>query len=329
MDQEKLIRFATNSASDKEETGEVIDWIEESEEHQQEFNRIKNLWSYSGFLNFDELVRNDQMQDPKKTRQGKTISLKILPYAAALILAFVVGGFSFYFLKDSLFKPEFAFNEIRVPLGQNTEVILADQTHIWLNSGATLSYPSAFENKVREVRLSGEAYMEVHHDEERPFHVVTSDLTVNVLGTSFNIEAWKNSGTINVTLVKGKINLQDNEGKLMAVLSPNENATYSTKEKRLGISKVNTTFYTSWKEGTIVFRNEKLGDISQKLERWFNVKIVFEDESVKELRFTGSILRNKPIDQIMEILKYTSNVGYSIDVKEQEPNIIHLKKLPM
>ena len=152
---------------------------------------------------------------------------------------------------------------------------------------------------------------------------------INVLGTSFNVEAFSQSKFTNVTLVKGKVNIENREGKVLAVLSPNENASYDAGKNKIEVSKVNTAFYTSWKEGTILFKDEKLADIAKKLERWFNVEIVFDQESVKELKFTGSVLKNKPVDQIMEILKYTSHIDYTIEVRNQLPNVIHLKKMPM
>ncbi|MDD4193638.1 MAG: FecR family protein, partial [Mangrovibacterium sp.] len=189
--------------------------------------------------------------------------------------------------------------------------------------------PSDFRGKTREVRLTGEAFFEVSHDEKKPFHVVTPDLTVNVLGTSFNVEAFPDSRFTNVTLVEGKVNLETPKGKVLAVLSPDENAMYHTDNNNIEITKVNTGFYTSWKEGTILFKDEMLAGIAKKIERWYNVEIVFDDEPVREIKFTGSILKSKPIDQIMQILKYTSGVDYTIDVREQQPNMIHLKSMPM
>jgi ferric-dicitrate binding protein FerR (iron transport regulator) len=214
-------------------------------------------------------------------------------------------------------------------LGESAEVILADQTHVWLNSGARLAYPSNFHGKTRGVKLTGEAYFEVKRNEKQPFEVNTHGLIINVLGTSFNVDAFEGSKLVNVTLVEGKVNLENVEGKVLATLAPNENASYNTNNNTIEISKVNTTFYTSWKEGTIYFKDEKLVDIAKKLERWYNVEVVFDQESVKELKFTGAILKNKPIDQIMEILKYTSDVDYSIDIRINKPNMVHFKKMPM
>ncbi|MGQ8338333.1 FecR family protein [Sunxiuqinia sp. A32] len=329
MDKEKLHRFASNSITNKEEIESILDWIEQDNANQKEFNEIKNLYSYSGFANFDELAKDVFGKKTKPANQIKRIQLAVYKYAAIFLLAFLIGGFSFYLIQNKLGSNGIANNEVIVPFGESAEVILADNTHVWLNSGAKLEYPQKFNKDLREVKLTGEAYFEVTHNEKKPFHVLTPHLSINVLGTSFNVEAFEKSAEANVTLVEGKVRLENLEGKVMAVLKPDQNALYSADNDQINITKVNTSFYTSWKDGTIFFRDEKLEYIAQKLERWFNVEIVFDDESVRDLKFTGAILKNKPIDQIMDILKFTSNVDYSIQIRNENPNLIILKKMPM
>ncbi|MDX9883287.1 MAG: DUF4974 domain-containing protein [Prolixibacteraceae bacterium] len=325
MDSEKIYRFAQNLVSEKGETEEVVNWIERSGENRKEFNRIKNLLAYSGFSNFGSLAKYRQ----QSILFRKTRYLAILKYAAILILTFLIGALSATYINRTVFTEKVAYNEIIVPKGESAEIILADQTHVWLNSGSKLIYPSDFQGKSRNVQLTGEAYFEVKHDANRPFHVCASDLTVEVLGTSFNVEAIENSGLLSVTLVEGKVRLHDNKNRLLAELLPNEKANYDIRERKLDISTVNTVLYTSWKEGVMTFKDEKLMNIAGKLERWFNVEVVFDQPQVKELRFSGAILRNKPIDQVLEILKFTSGIDYSIEIREQQPSKIHLKGKPM
>jgi ferric-dicitrate binding protein FerR (iron transport regulator) len=330
MDKEKLAQFAANLVTDRREIEEIVSWIEASPDHQKEFNQIKNQQIYEGLRNFEDLSKEVWKNNSvRPSVSGKTIRLQILRYAAVFILAFSLGGSSLFLLRNSLDNEAITFNEIIVPLGESSEVILADQTHVWLNSGARLRYPSSFQGKIREVKLTGEAFFEVSRNGKRPFHVVTPSLTVDVLGTSFNVEAFDGSTFTNVTLIEGKVKLESPKGNVLAILSPNENALYDTDKGKIEVTKVNTSLYTSWKEGTIFFKDEKLVDIALKLERWYNVEIVFDQGSVRDLKFTGSILKSKPVDQIMEILKYTSGVDYTIDIRNQKPNIIHLKRMPM
>lgn len=326
MDIEKLHRFATNSVLDEHELEETICWIEASPENQKEFSRIKNLCTYTGFAK-DMRSIPDVNTFTRKAKSERIIPATILKYAAIFILAFIIGGLSITFLGTP--KSENAFNEVIVPFGESAEIILSDNTHVWLNSGAKLKYPSQFLSDQRVVQLEGEAYFEVESNENRQFKVITPKLNINVLGTSFNVAAFEDSRLVNVALVEGKVNLENKQGSLLATMAPRELASYDITSNKLEISKVNTAFYTSWKEGTINFKDERLEEIAKKLERWFNVQVVFDHESVKQMKFTGSVLKNKPIEQILEILKYTSGIDYSIDIKSDEKNIIRLKKVPM
>ena len=132
-----------------------------------------------------------------------------------------------------------------------------------------------------------------------------------------------------ITLVDGNVALQNKNGNTIAELLPNMNAEFINSSNKLYLKKVNVDFYTSWTTGTLVFRQESLGDIAKKLEKWYSVKIVFDHEDIKDIAFSGSILKNKPIDQILEILTYISRIGYQMQTRSNQPNIIHLKHLPM
>ena len=324
MDRNKLLQYSTNKISDPREIDQIIQWIEASEENKEEYNRTKNLWAYSEFANFDDILHSEKPATPRV----KLIRMEFIKYAAIFILAFLIGAATFYFPKSTSLE-SMAFNEVIVPLGESAEVILPDQSHVWLNSGSHLKYPSSFNGETRDVVLEGEAFFDVEHNSAKPFHVITSAITVEVLGTSFNVEANDNKEVVNVTLVEGKVNLQNRKGKHVTQLKPNQNASYNLKSNKLNISTVDVEFYTSWMHGELLFKDESLQDIASKLERWYNIKIEFDDEAVKEITFNGSILKNKPIDQILDILKYTADIDYTSTIRNKRPNIIHLKKKPM
>ncbi len=323
MDNQKLKQYILNQISDPSELEEVIQWIEATPENRSEYNRLKNVWAYASFANYDSPSR----KSIEKRFVDRLFPFSVFRYAAIFVFAFVLGGVSIYLMEDSY--QELATNEIIVPLGENAQVILPDQTHVWLNSGTRLKYPSSFTGKNRDVELLGEAYFDVKHDSDRPFRVITENLTVKVLGTQFNVEALNDRDEVNITLIEGKVNLQTNKGQSIVELKPNQNAVYNSKSKALDVQSVDVEYYTSWTKGIMLFRNEKLADIADRLERCYNVFIEFDDEAAKEIKFSGSILRNKPINQILDILKFTSNLEYTITIRHEEPNIIHLKKKPM
>ncbi len=325
MDREKLHKYALNQLTERVDIEEILSWINASEENKKEFLTLKNIWAMTHFANYDDISG----VQPKKNAKLRVLSRNsFIKYAAIFILAFLVGSLSVYYIS---FKPDpgLTYAEIIVPAGESAEVVLPDNSHVWLNSSSKIVYPTQFNEKLREVKLEGEAYFEVARNEDLPFNVVTPNLTVGVLGTSFNVEAFPKNQSVHVTLVEGKVNLKDINGKILSGLGPGENAAFDLNKKKITISKVDTEYYTSWKEGMLLFENEKLKEIAIRFERWYNLDIQFEEEFLKEIEFTGTILKNKPIDQILDILKYTSGIDYSIEIKNNKPSIIYLKPMPM
>ena len=230
-----------------------------------------------------------------------------LKYAAIVALAFLAGNLlRSNSPKDT--KPHYA--EIHVPYGQMSQLELSDGTQVWLNSGTTLRYPDRFGEKCRSVTLTGEAFFKVAKMPDKPFTINSTDLSVHVLGTSFNFSAYKEDSYSSVTLVEGKVAIQDSKGVAIAQLRPGQMATKEKSSDKLTINEVKTASYSAWTEGKIFFDDERLDQIALKLERWFNVEISFDDPNLKFRRFTGTILKNKPVDQIMQALELLSPIQF-------------------
>ncbi|TLX70595.1 DUF4974 domain-containing protein [Labilibacter sediminis] len=324
MDKEKLHKYALNKISDKTEIEEIVSWIESSPENRKEFNNIKNLWSYTDFSNYNtgEKAKGNLK---KRVRRVKIVKLELLKYAAIIVMSLLVGG-ALTFISQHSFKSEIAYNEVIVPFGENAEVVLPDKTHVWLSAGSHLLYPSTFDKKSRDIQLTGEALFDVEHNPKKPFHVTTPNLIVEVLGTTFNVEAFDGAKYVNVTLVEGNVNIQNKEGRVLTNLNPSQKASYNISAKSLDVKKVDTNYYSLWKQGIHIMDDETLADIALRLERLYDVKIIFDNERVKEIKFSGSILKNKPIEQILDVFKYTSGIDYQIVLHNDKPNEIYLKK---
>ena len=236
---------------------------------------------------------------------------RALKYAAIVVMAFIAGNL----LKPTLTTDkEIRYSEITVPFGQMSQIKLSDGTKIWLNSGTTLRYPERFAEKSRSVSIEGEAYFEVAKMAHKPFVVNTTELNIEVLGTSFNLSSYQEDAAASVTLVEGKVAVLDNTGKTIAQLIPGQIAVKNKKTNTLDISNVQTAFYSAWIAGKIFFDDEPLDQIAIKLERWFNVEITFADQQLKSHRFTGTILKNKPVDQIMQALELLSPIRFKHQV---------------
>lgn len=243
--------------------------------------------------------------------QNNTLQLyrKIASYAAVFVFAILLGGLATYMLGGSMFEEKFA--EVKVPLGQMSEITLCDGTHVWLNSGTTLRYSNSFDRKSRNVILDGEAYFDVEKS-DIPFRVNLKHSVVEVLGTEFNIISYEKDISSEITLVEGSVRVNSPEGEKIAQLKPSQRLKIDD-HSNIKLTTVDTEFYVSWTEGKIVFRDEKLTEICDRLERWYNVDIKLEDKEVEELNFSGTILKDKPFNQI--IIAFELLLPVEIDFK--------------
>ena len=203
-------------------------------------------------------------------------------------------------------------NELIIPKGGEYQVVLADGTKVWLNSASRLIYPQSFMGKERRVVLSGEAFFDVAHDAERPFIVETSRMNVKVLGTRFNVNDYDDNEEVSTTLVNGSVEIFSG-GQQAFRLVPGEQA-YG-KENELEKREVNVRLYTSWIDGKFLFNNTELEEIAKQISRWYDVEIFFSNESVKKVRFTGAIVKFKPLDDLVRMIESTSQVRFSVKGK--------------
>ena len=276
-----------------------LDELLEDKKNKKQFQEIKNLKKDLGKARtISGVSQNHSWNTVSKHLRSKTIQmvLNVTKYAAIVVFAFLLGSLiTNTFSKQTEIS---GFAEVKVPLGQMSEMTLYDGTKVWLNSGTTLRYSSNFGKEERKISLEGEAFFEVTKN-NIPFKVKLKNTEVEVLGTTFNVVSYNDENFSEVTLVEGKVNVNNLSGSKVAELKPSEQIYIDHISNKANITKVETTFYTSWTDGKIVFDDEKLSEITRRLERWYNVDIQFKEASVGELRFSGTILKNKPFNQIV------------------------------
>jgi len=203
-------------------------------------------------------------------------------------------------------------NTLVVPKGGEYQLRLSDGTKVWLNSGSTLRYPTVFDSKKRTVTLEGEAYFEVTKNKHLPFLVNVKGLDLVVLGTTFNVNAYNFAKGISTTLVEGKISMVMGNGKRYTI-KPLENITYSLESETYTVEKnVDVSLFTSWKDGLFWFENQPLGDITDRLGRWYSCEIVYKEESLRNLRFTGLAEKKKPIEYLLNLIREVRDIDYEI-----------------
>lgn len=197
------------------------------------------------------------------------------------------------------------FDEIFVPKRGAYSFKLSDGSVVHLNSESKLRFPTTFSKKERRVFLEGEAFFIVAADKSNPFIVETSHNSVIAVGTSFNIKSYPKEDEIQTTLVSGTVNVSS-DGNIKN-LTPNTQLLYSKSSCKITIRKVNTELYTSWIDGMFKFEREKLINITNVLERWYNINIVFKSTSIENALFTGDLKRYDNIDKHITMLQATTN----------------------
>lgn len=337
FEEDIIIRVLLNEATQEEVAG-LEAWVNESPANRQKFLELQRIWNTLEVervtsvetLKKDWQSISNRIDDASKLSKGS----KVIPLIITIskIAAVLIIGALGYFLPSLLLNASSgASTSITVPNGSKTEILLPDGSHVLLNAGSTLRYPERFVNDNREVYLEGEAFFNVKSNLDQKFLVRTKELTIKVYGTSFNVMSYNDASTTETALVEGKIgitiNSDKNENAKEVLMEPNQlaiwsNSNSSLKQKELVIKKgIDISIYTAWQEGILIIKSEALQDLALKLERRYGVKIVFGDDDVKPIRFTGT-LKNETVEQVMNLIKLVSNVDYSI-----RENVITIGKM--
>lgn len=214
------------------------------------------------------------------------------------------------------------FNTIATPRAGQYQVIMPDGTKVWLNSASVLKFPSSFEGaENRKVELTGEAYFEVAKDKTHAFLVQTDKQVVEVLGTHFNINSYKDEGATKTTLLEGsvkisKLNASGNTGVLGAgtILKPNQQAVLNAQT--IEVIPANAEQSIAWKNALFIFDHDNLESIMRKISRWYDVEIVYIDEEVKGEVFSGKISRFENVSEVLKKLELTGAAKFKIERRQ-------------
>lgn len=212
---------------------------------------------------------------------------------------------------DATAEAEPIYNTLTVPAGKFFRVGLSDGSKLWINSSTRVRYPMTFSRGERRVYLDGEAYFEVARDTLRPFIVESGRMEVEVYGTQFNINTA--GDTYRTVLVSGSVGVRDRESGTEQTLIPGHMATFSPLTGDIGTESVDTYNHTAWREGKIVFDNERMEDIMARLERLYGVEVVYLDDAVRDQRFMGVLTRSDDIEELLYLIQQTSAVSFEVD----------------
>ena len=310
-----IIKYLDDNSSPEEELL-LLNWLKESEENCTmflSFKRVYNLkrikqYSDPVYLN-NALFKFDNRIKGIGQNYKRILVEKYIKYAAIFIF-FVVTPFLFWILNRE--RPV-ELTSVNVGVHDSIKtVILPDGSKVWINNGSIFTYPVAFTEGERKVKIEGEAYFEVKTDSVHPFLVQTGVVTVRVCGTSFNVNAHAEDSTVETTLVQGKVILQNGQGKKMVGLNPGQLAVYNRKSRTIKVSNVNTDVFTSWRNGLFVFDNASITEIAKKIEDFYNVRITINIKNPIPNKYNFVFRQTQSLNTVLEMLKFVAPINYQI-----------------
>lgn len=206
-----------------------------------------------------------------------------------------------------------SLNQLIVPYGKTTSLILSDGTKIWVNSGTKLIYPTVFDKNKREIFLVGEVYLDVTKDEDRPFVIKTDHMDVSVLGTQLNVSAYNDDNAQSVVLVTGAVNVKSKELKGSYKIYPSQMFSYDIASGKADIQKVDVNNYISWINGYLMLQSESLDSVLQKLERYFNISFVYDSKNLKNIRVSGKLDLKGTAENAIKYISITAPISYKVN----------------
>lgn len=200
-------------------------------------------------------------------------------------------------------NPGLIYNTLTNPRGSKViQVSMSDGTLLWLNAGSAVTYPVQFTGKERRIQIEGEAYLEVHHDASRPFFVSNENMVVRVVGTHFNVNAYKDDDVTKVTLIEGRIQVsKDENSDKKQIVNPGQQALTYNGGQTITVSKANVQQAIAWKEGRFDFDNLSFKTAMKQIERWYNVDIVYTDK-IPDIVFFGDMDRNTSLAGVIKLI---------------------------
>ena len=337
MTKELFNKYLNNSCT-PQEVDEVIRWMKQQSFYSeskkygkidwQQFKEEESIVSDEKLENLlDKIHHKLNIDEPRVIRLKSNWLIGWMTKAAAVLLIPVLA-FLFYTLSENdkmtnqLADVSVDSLEVIAPFGSRTVFELSDGSVVHLNYGSRVKYPQNFSGETRSVALIGEGYFEVAHNPDKPFVVSTGIIDVKAVGTDFNVNAYHENNGISTTLVEGKVLLEkqlpgENSIKLGA-MKPGQHVIYNSNTGKVNVSVGDVDKYIAWKDGKLVFDNDPIEVVAQRLSRMFNVDIQIENE-VKEYKYTVTFV-DEPLFQILELLTVATPIRYKALPRVKNPD---------
>ena len=354
MNKELFTRYINNQCT-SDEIDRFATWIKDEAHSEDARQLLQPAWGDTEQCDEDLSVDYDRILDNvhrninhSRSKNMKLISgslktrkqnsyrfISVLSRIAAvlfipLFLYFMYG----YIIDDGVFpggknESSTLMTEVSSPMGSRIHMELPDGSNIWLNHGSCIQFPQQFTGKTRTVKLKGEGYFQIAHDEKKPFIVEAGEIQALVKGTEFNMMAYPEEAVIETTLKSGSLILQRRTSKKKAQdlfeLVPGHHVRYLPNEKKLIHGICNPDKYISWKEGKLVFESDSFDEIINKLSRWYNVDIQLKDQELSQYTYTATFI-DETLPQVLELLEIATPIKYTISEREKQQDGTYSKQ---
>lgn len=319
MDSELLYRFFEGSTND-EENREIREWFDSSPQNREHLYRERKLFDALILLRDepDEVSSTYTMTEESVRDKKRGLQATFMKVAAAVVIL-LMSGLLYMQLKDK--DENYGMQAINVPAGQYVSLSLPDGTNIWLNARTKIEYPVSFNKKERVVKLDGQAYFEVVHNDKIPFIVQTPKGNVSVLGTKFDVMDYADEDRFETTLMDGKVKVDLVSGQGQSLILDPGTKSY-LKDGKLQVTGIEDYDVYRWKEGLICFNTASFGDIMKSFEKIYGSKIIVENTRVNKYSYTGKFRFVDGIDYALRVLQKDIRFVYEWDL---EKHIIYVR----
>lgn len=298
----------------EEEKAQFHEWLNQSQENQEVYELYCDFYSNS--------VIAEEFQTKSRSRHvymaHKPKRTAWLYWAAAASIILIMGIVFILLAPGNQAGSQLQASSIiskSNPYGQKSRISLPDGSIVWLNAHSSIEYPENFDDSIRTIRISGEAYFEVSSDASRPFIVDAGKLRTTVLGTSFNISNYNEDQILSVALATGKIKVE-REG-YSEILQPGSQVSFNKINNSFAKHDIDIEKIAPWKNGILVFEQEDFQSVARRLERWYDVQITVTGQPSPEWRFTG-YFDNENLKNVLEVLSFGKKLNYEIKGKNVE-----------
>jgi transmembrane sensor len=299
---------------------QLLHWMESSSENARFFAQVKDLWEASlrhasSFAETDKEWERFEKNVDSKLNFQKRNRLGIVRLLSGMAAVLVIGFISGLLFVKYIQQQNPVYITATAPAGSVTNLVLADSTIVYLNAGSQIRYCPDGKEHIREVTLNGEAWFDVAKNKKNPFVVHTIACDVSVKGTRFDVKAYAAENEIVTTLEEGVVVLTSTTGYRLTKpirLLPGEQAVIDKSANKALVKKVETRYFTSWKDNKLMFINMNMKDLIVTLERKFGLEIEVSDSSILNFHYTGT-LKNESVLEVMELIKHTLPIDYHID----------------